>query len=217
MTDGLESFWNKHLGETCLIVGNGPSLADIPLRFLRQYPSFGSNLVYKLEGFKPTYYATVDRRVMREYGEEVIQAFGDIPKFIPRPNLDAWQGENFYRFYHRPGPLWPHNLEKLWPRDLLGETGITFLSVTHVLMQLAYFMGFETMLCVGLDNHQPHNHFYGWDENAPGTPPIDKWDEGYGILAEGFKPRRVINLSTRTAVTSLERDDWKSYDKETSQ
>jgi len=194
-----------------LIIGNGPSLADIPDGLLRAYPSFGSNLIYLREGFTPTYYATADTRVMREYGNAVLAHYSDIPKFIPTPNLDKWEGPNFFRFYHRPGPLWPFNHEKIWPRNLLSKEGITFISVTHVLIQLAYFMGFTTMLCVGLDNHQPHDHFYGWDENCPGTPPIDLWDQGYGELALGMAPREIINLSTRTKITTLPRKDFRDY------
>lgn len=205
----IDDFYNIHSGESCLIIGNGPGLADLPLDFLRSYISFGSNLLYKLAGFKPTYYATCDSRVMREYQDEVMVAYSDIPKFLPTPNLDQWQGPKIYRFKHRPGPLWPHEKAgPLWPRNILSEEGITYISVTHVLLQLAYVMGFTQMLCVGLDNSGDGEHFYGPDRSRP---PADLWDEGYGILAWGFLPREVINISTRTEVTTLPRDDWRHY------
>lgn len=139
--------------------------------------------------------------------------FADIPKFLPTPNLDKWQGPNIYRFYHRPGPLWPHPAAGvLWPRDMLSKPGITYVSVTHILLQLAFFMGFRLMLCVGLDNTSDGEHFYGPDR---ARPPADKWNEGYGILRNGFleaaPPREIINISTRTAVTTLPREDWRLY------
>lgn len=136
-------------------------------------------------------------------------AFADIPKFLPTPNLDKWQGPNIYRFRHRPGPLWDHpKAGPLWPRDFLSDKGITYISVTHVLLQLAYFMGFTKMLCVGLDNTGGGEHFYGPDK---ARPPADKWNDGYGVLAKGFLPRKIINLSTRTKVTKLPRDNWRNY------
>lgn len=212
---GIEDFHNKHEGETCLIIGNGPGLSDIPLWFLDSHLSFGSNLVYKPDEnngrvIRPTYYAACDSHIMREYKDEIMEAFADIPKFLPSPNLDAWQGPNIYRFRHRPGPLWPHpKAGPLWPRDFLSQEGITYVSVTHVLLQLAYFMGFTRMLCVGLDNTANKIHFYG--ESGVGSPPTDKWNEGYGVLAAGFKPREVINISTRSLVTTLPRDNWRKY------
>jgi hypothetical protein len=208
-TSNIEDFYNKHSGETCLIIGNGPGLGDIPISFLESYPSFGSNLIYNLEKFTPTYYATCDSRIMREYQKEVMEAFAGIPKFLPTPNLDKWQGPNIYRFRHRPGSLWPHpKTGPLWPSNLLSDRGITYISVTHVLLQLAYFMGFEKMLCVGLDNTGDGEHFYGADRSRPSA---EEWDEGYGILASSFYPREVVNISTRTKVTTLPKDDWRNY------
>lgn len=211
----IEDFHNKHSGESCLIIGNGPGLSDIPLWFLESYTSFGSNLIYKPDMINdrvitPTYYATCDTFVMRNWWDEILEAYADIPKFLPTPNLDKWDGPNVYRFYHRPGALWPHEKAgPLWPRDILSKEGITYVSVTHVLLQLAFFMGFERMLCVGLDNTPNKTHFYG--QGGKGNPPVDKWNEGYGVLAEGFKPREVVNLSTRSCVTTLPRDDWRKY------
>ena len=34
---------DTHKGETCLVVGNGPSLKKIPKDFLKKYPTFGTN------------------------------------------------------------------------------------------------------------------------------------------------------------------------------
>ena len=214
--NGIQNFHNISSGETCLIIGNGPGLSDIPLWFIESYPSFGSNLIYKPDlkngrRIQPTYYATCDSFVVRNWWDEILEHLSEIPKFLPSPNLDKWQGPNVYRFHHRPGPLWPHEKAgPLWPRDLLSKEGITYISVTHVLLQLAYFMGFERMLCIGLDNTADHQHFYGESGNKY-NPPADKWNDGYGILAEGFKPREVINISTRTKVTTLPRDDWRKY------
>ena len=58
---------DKHRGETCLIIGNGPSLNDVPLEFLHKYPSFGTNRIYLKEGFTPTYYCSVNPLVISQF------------------------------------------------------------------------------------------------------------------------------------------------------
>lgn len=210
-------FHNVHEGQTCILVGNGPSLADIPDSLLTKYVSFGSNLCYKREGFIPNYYSTVDNRVRLEFEDEIMHYYAGIPKFLPSPNLDKWQGANIYRFRHRPGPLWPHPLAgPLWPRDLLSDKGITYVTVTNVLMQLAFYMGFNTILCVGLDNTPRRGHHFYEGHEWYGAPNMDSWDRSYGTLLHGFRmarpDTRIINLSTYTTVKSLEQDDWRNWE-----
>ena len=151
---------------------------------------------------------------MFQFGDEIKEKYEDIPKFIPTPNLDKWQGNNFYRFYHRPGALWPRNNEALWPRDFLGETGITYVNITHVAWQLAYFMGFTKILCIGMDHEHHETHFWGVDNEVPGTPNLTSWAHGYRVLREGFAPRtEIINISSKTQLPDyiIPTDDWKNY------
>ena len=71
----------KHKGETGLIIGNGPSLKDVPIEFLHKYPTFGTNRIYLMDGFEPTYYASVNPLVV-EQSVENINKLTSI-KFIP--------------------------------------------------------------------------------------------------------------------------------------
>src|SRR5258706_6635029 len=87
----LDDFYNLHAGETILLVGNGANLHLTPPAWF-DYPSIGMNTIHKYNGWKPTYYTTVDNRVWREFGNEIEQVFSEIPKFIPTPTLDCWQG-----------------------------------------------------------------------------------------------------------------------------
>lgn len=205
----IEDFYNLHQGETCLILGNGPGLGDIPIWFLDSYPSFGSNLIYKLKGFEPTYYAAIDRRVKLFYDAEAPESYRDIPTFVPVPKLGKWTGKNVHHFRQSSRYLYPNpKAGRLYPRSFLSEEGITYRTVTHLLLQLANFMGFDLMLCVGLDNTGGGEHFYGSDTARP-DPEI--WDEGYDILNKGFAPKKIINISTKTRVKSLVKDDWRNY------
>ena len=202
----LKHFYNLHEGETILLVGNGENLhLTPPARF--DCPSIGMNTIHKYVGWQPDYYITVDHRVYREFGEEINEKYRDIPKFIPHPDLNVWQGENFYRFYHHAG--------ELSLGDFLG--GITYANVMHAAMQLAYFMGASTILMIGI-HHKPdasRAHFWGNDERIPEEPPLDRWLDGYKLLADAMARRgvKVLNISEDTHVPEniLTRGDWRDY------
>ena len=80
------------------MVGVGPNLKLTPPEWFN-YPSFSVNTIFKYEGWKPTYYVGVDARLFRDNREEILDKFSDIPKFIPRPDQDAFEGPNIYRFF----------------------------------------------------------------------------------------------------------------------
>jgi hypothetical protein len=162
------------------------------------------NTIHLYESWKPDYYAAVDVRVMKEFGMAIMDRFEDIPKFIPSPNLDKWQGENFHRFNFRPGPVWRKERGHIWDPDAL-ETNIQFSSVMHVAMQLAFYMGFTTMLIIGMQ-HKPGNapaHFWGYDKGMGIADPLQSWLDGYEQLCADMATRnvRVINISEDTYVS----------------
>lgn len=206
----LENFYNLHAGETCLLVGNGPNLAQTPPEWF-DYPSFGMNTCHLWAGeWMPDYYCTVDKRVMREFGDAVYEKYAAIPKFIPRPNLNKWQGDNFYRFLHRPGGL---QAKGYCPadKDALTVDGIGYTNVMHVAIQIAWHMGFDKMIMIGVQ-HRPHKaqeHFWGVDHkmNAMHFP---EWLEDYKYLAERLD---LVNISENTYVDEdiIPRDDWRKY------
>lgn len=208
-------FYKLHAGQTCLLVGNGKNLhLTPPERF--GLPSFGMNTIHRYEGWKPDYYTAVDSRVFNEFGREIVERFADIPKFIPRPNLDIWQGENFYRFYHRPGPLFPMNGKPMM-YDRLMEDGISYGNIMHVALQLAAWMGFTTLLIVGME-HAPlkaQDHFWGCDHGMSATPPVGQWLDGYKEIVGHMSANgiRVLNISENTHVPEdvIPRSDWREW------
>ena len=206
----LSDFYNLHAGETCLLVGNGPNLLLTPPE-LFDYPSFGMNTCHLYDGdWIPDYYVTVDQRVMREFGDAILDKLSDIPKFIPRPNLNKWQGDNFYRYLHRPGEM---NLDALRP-DGLTIQGITYRNVMHAAIQVALHMGFTTMLMIGVQ-HRPHKaqcHFWGTDHGMNSTHYPD-WIDGYKYFVDSLPCFSFLNLSEDTCVSAdiLPRADWREY------
>jgi hypothetical protein len=214
----MERFHQIHKGETCLLVGNGINLRLTPPEWFK-YPAFGMNTIHKYEGWMPTYYTAVDARVMREFGKDITEKFRDIPKFVPRPNLDLWKGDNFYRFYFRPGSLWPKRQQALWPSNLLSEDGISYSNIMTVAMQLAYFMGFTTMLIIGMQHKTNYgqDHFWGCDHGMPAQPPVQNWLDAYKVLVNGMAEQgvKILNISEDTYVPEeiIPRGNWRDWSK----
>ncbi len=204
-----QAFRNIHKGETCLLVGNGENLHLTPPSSF-PFPSFGMNTIYKYEEWKPDYYTAVDNRVFREFGKDIAKKYRDIPKFIPT-GIQEWKGENFVIFNHLAA-----DLKNGWKPETLVD-GITYHSCMHVAMQLAYWMGFTTLLMVGV-HHKPGEgqvHFWGVDKGMPETLPIKDWLLGYEVLSSGMKKLgiTVLNISEDTHVPEsvLPRGNWREW------
>lgn len=210
---------NKHEGETCLIIGNGPSLNDIPVSFLRSYPSFGTNRIYLLSDFVPTYYACVNPLVLEQYLPDIINMRSDA-KFISSRFASLVPGA----FSLRSTPIPAFSSQPL-KRIYEGYT------VTFVCMQLAYWMGFERVLLVGVDhsykfdgvpneertmNEVDQNHFAGeYFQGAKwNNPDLARSEAAYKAARTVYKThgRQIINCSTKTALDVFARDDWRNYE-----
>lgn len=213
MKSSIERFHNLHKGGTCLIVGLGPNLHLTPPG-LFNYPSFGINTIYKQDDWKPTYYIGVDERLRLEDGAAVIEKYADIPKFFPTPDWDVMKGENIYRFVHaQRGDLFVGGQN---PRDIktLTTWGITYRRIMDAVFQVAAWMGFSTLLMIGVQ-HKPgerHKMFWGEDHGEPETD--FRFEElGYQECLRSIPNIRILNISVDTYVHEdvLPRDDWHKY------
>jgi hypothetical protein len=214
----LKDFYQLHKGETCLLVGLGPNLhLTPPERF--HYPSIALNTMYKYgekynSDWMPTYYAGVDERLEREDGAAINEIYRDIPKFIPTPDRDTWQGENFYRFHHRAGDMILGGRSAKDP-DALTRDGIWYVNVMTAAMQIAWHMGFTTLLIIGMQ-HKPnelYKHFWGEDNKKTNNQTAEHWLLGYAGLVRAMRGVRVLNISEDTYVSEdvIPRDDWRKY------
>lgn len=198
----ITKFKDIHNGETILLVGNGANLhLTPPERF--NYPSIGMNTIHLYENWLPDYYVAVDRRVWVEFGNEINSKFADIPKFLPKPKLLRWRGENIYRFSNRPGPIAPKGNENLWQEDI-EHSQMTWCNVMHVAIKLAYFMGAQTILIIGME-HKKNNarqHFWGEDKRMPKNVPFKDIFKGYKQLVAGLHSHdiNIFNISEDTHV-----------------
>jgi hypothetical protein len=206
-----------HKDETFLIVGNGPNLSLTPPEMF-DFPSLGMNTIHLYEGWKPNYYTAGDRRVMNEFGNAIAKKFADIPKIVPKPKLNLWRGENFYRFPNAPGPLFTgRHGNKIWQDDI-ARTEMTYLCIMHIAIKLAYYMGAGTILIIGM-YHKPNtakSHFWGVDEGMKSNSDrLNEIFKGYKVLTAGIQKsgRKIFNISQDTYVPDdvIPQDDWRKY------
>ncbi|MFM6402276.1 MAG: hypothetical protein ACKPFF_36830, partial [Planktothrix sp.] len=70
----IRQFHNKHLGQRCVIIGNGPSLNEMDLSFLKHEICFATNKIYlgfERWEFLPTYYVAVNPFVIEQSVDEI--------------------------------------------------------------------------------------------------------------------------------------------------
>jgi hypothetical protein len=167
-----------HKGERCFIIGNGPSLRGTDLKKLRNEFTFGLNRIYLLFpelGFPTTYFLSMNDLVIEQCAQEILAL--PIPKFLTwrsRRFLSPTQDTNFlYTTYTGPK----------FARDVAGRLweGAT---VTYVALQLAYHMGFEKVILIGVD----HNFVTKGDANKTITSQGDDPNHfAPNYFGKGFK------------------------------
>jgi hypothetical protein len=137
----------KHTGQRCFIIGNGPSLKQMDLSRLHDEITFGLNRIYLLFpelGFLTTYYVSVNSLVIEQCAEDI--RLLPIPKFISWRSRRLIQPTEDMAFLHTTytGPKFARDARgRLWE----GAT------VTYVALQLAFHMGFEQVILIGVDHN----------------------------------------------------------------
>jgi hypothetical protein len=163
----LSSFRDRHNGDRCFLIGNGPSLAKLDLSKLEGELAFTVNRGYLAASIglpKTPYYVITDPLTYAPYSDEVRRAevglrfyradVCDLPEY-----RDAFDKEAAVRVpFHRA----PTMDEGYFAED--PTTGV-FRGFTVLLdaAQLAFMMGFRQVYVVGcdLDYHQADTHVYG--------------------------------------------------------
>jgi hypothetical protein len=142
----LESYRNKHVGQRCFIIGNGPSLKQTDLTLLKSEFTFGLNRIYLLfdtMGFTTTYLVCINYLVLEQCADEI--AAVKCPKFL------GWRVHR--RFEFAPDMMFiASRHDPRFVLDLPREGVWEGTTVTYVTMQLAYFMGFKEVILVGVDH-----------------------------------------------------------------
>jgi hypothetical protein len=137
-----------HKSKRAFIIGNGPSLKQTDLGKLKDEFTFGLNRIYLLFpelGFATTYYVSVNDLVIE-------QCTGDISA-LPMPKFLSWRSHRFFPAGSLPATfLYTTYDNPAFTRDARHRVweGAT---VTYVALQLAFHMGFEQVILIGVDHN----------------------------------------------------------------
>jgi len=142
----------------CIIVGNGPSIKNVPLEKL-SYPSFGMNRLKP--GFSPTYYVNLRREhVFRmeagrdDYKWDVACIRNGVARckersFIWRGNIPLGLGNNKTHYMAVERIL-------MWSDSM--DCAFLYGGQTHCTAQIAVMLGFTEIIMIGMDgNYKPYN------------------------------------------------------------
>jgi len=142
----LTNYKNIHRNESCLIVGNGPSLKYTPLDNVNEIKSFGMNkinLLFDQVSWRPSYIVCTNKYVAKQ--NFLFFNSTNIPLFINWTNryyLNQHKHINF--FLNQVGENFSENLP-----ECLYAGG----TVTYAALQIAYYMGFKKVFLVGVDHN----------------------------------------------------------------
>ncbi len=210
----LAALKDIHRGKRCFIIGNGPSLKITDVSRLRDEYTFGMNRVYlafEEWGFATRFLVSVNSLVIEQCAQDFARL--DIPRFF------SWRSRAHFRDTAGPGedpPIFLHTTYTgpKFARDARGRLweGAT---VTYVCLQLAFHMGFETAILIGVDHSfttrgQPNttvvsagedpDHFHAgyfgkgfrWQ-----LPDLDTSEIGYHLAREAYQRdgRRVLDAT----------------------
>ncbi|MFC1714992.1 6-hydroxymethylpterin diphosphokinase MptE-like protein [Candidatus Poribacteria bacterium] len=196
----IRALKDKHREERCFILGNGPSLKKTDLSRLESEFTFGLNRIYLLFdelGFVTTYYVSVNRLVIEQCASEIIGK-------VPCPKFISWRARGLIEFAPDMMFLRSHYSPRFFTNITEGVwEGAT---VTYVAMQVAYYLGFEKVILVGVDHSfttkgEPHKAVV-----SQGDDP-NHFDPNY--FGKGFK-WHLPDLETSELAYRIARDQFTS-------
>lgn len=187
---------NKHKGERCFLVGNGPSLTASDLDLIKDEICFGCNMIskaYDYTDWRPTYHCMTD-----------VVFTGQAKKIVSSDKAICFQSKNFYEKAKMQGTknvVFVQN-HMLYPYKVVGNMlkyySPSYATVMSFVIELAMFMGFSKIYLIGVDCTNPHKN-----------PEKGHFIKGYRDAAldivEDRRARRVIQGK---AMSLVEYGDW---------
>lgn len=219
---------NKYQGERCFVLGNGPSLKVTDVSLIQNEFTFGMNRVYlafEEWGFKTSFLVAVNDLVIEQSREDLLAL--DMEKYF------SWHSRSLLLkdkilpprsyFLHTTygGPKFAINAaNRLWE----GAT------VTYVCLQLAYHLGFEEVILIGVDHSfqtqgeanttvvsegADPNHFDG-DYFGKGfrwqLPDLQTSEKAYWMAKQAFESdgRKILDATIGGKLTVFPKVDYVS-------
>jgi hypothetical protein len=220
----LSTLKDKHLGERCFIIGNGPSIKQTDLTRLKGEFTIGQNRIYlafEEMGFPVSYYLSVNDLVVEQCAAEILALH--MPRFVSwRARRWLQPQENLF-FIHTTytGQKFATDIrERVW------EGG----TVTYTSLQVAYFLGFSQVILIGVDHNyvtqgKPNetvvsqgddpNHFhpgyfgkgFRWQ-----LPDLVQWEDAYRLARRTYESsgRQVLDATIGGKLTVFPKVDYDS-------
>ncbi len=143
----LAELKDHHKGKRAFIIGNGPSLKQTDLTRLRSEYTFGLNRIYLLFpelGFQTSYFVTVNDLVIEQCWQDICT--------LSMPTFLSWRTHHLFPSGDPPASfLYTTYDNPAFARDVRHRVWES-ATVTYVALQLAYHMGFEQVILVGVDH-----------------------------------------------------------------
>ena len=147
----LTDLKDKYRGQRAFIIGNGPSLNKTNLTKLKDEFTFGLNRIYLMFpalGFSTSCLVSVNDLVIEQCLPEL--------DALPIPRFLSWRSHRFFKpsseISFLPIFLYTTYESPRFARDARGRLweGAT---VTYVALQLAFHMGFQQVIVIGVDHN----------------------------------------------------------------
>jgi hypothetical protein len=224
----LHALKDIHKGQRAFVIGNGPSLKNTDLSKLKDEFTFGMNRIYLMFpelGFTTTYFVSVNDLVIEQCAEDILGL--EIPKFL------AWRSRRHFPtdlpIAEVPTFLYTTYTGIKFSSDVSGRVweGAT---VTNVALQLAFHMGFEQVILIGVDHNyatkgpvnttvtsqgDDPNHFspayfgkgFRWQ-----LPDLETSELGYHLVKQGYETagRQVIDATVGGKLNIFPKADYNS-------
>lgn len=191
----IRSLKGTHEGESCFVIGNGPSLQAEDLDTLAKAGvfCFAANRIYKIYPrtvWRPSLYMALDTYVLWDDFEN-IRKTGKYPKILNynSARLGRRPEENIhYLCVHEPFQIKNYYLSS----DMLSEDPSRYsqktATVTVNSIELAIYMGFKRVYLLGVDNN------YAQKRQADGTITTDPAASSY---FPGGEPSKTLGVSVQ--------------------
>ncbi len=217
-----------HKGKRAFIIGNGPSLKQTDLSKLKNEITFGMNRIYVIFpeiGFHTTYYSATNDLVIEQFHDDILA--------LPMPKFLAWRSHRHFPsqlpITQLPTFLYTSYTGPRFSPDVRGRVWES-ATVTNVTLQLAFHMGFEQVILIGVDhnftsrgeanktvvsqgddpNHVAPNYFgkgVKWQ-----LPDLDTSEIGYALARDAYQKagRKVLDATVGGKLTIFPKVDYNS-------
>jgi hypothetical protein len=176
--DRIAKLKDTHLGETCFIIGNGPSLQASDLEILKKHNvfSFGLNRIFNIfnkTSWRPNAYFCPHLDMINPVASTIKDINCEAVVLSSTPVFNFANPDDELKSY------WINDKNVYWfeykfCRDLSFSSDVSIYaneggSITYIALQFAAYMGFKKIYLLGVDcdyadptaqNLNPQNHFY---------------------------------------------------------